>query len=229
MNKDNDYSRDKFEAYLGNYLNFWSYLNTYHNAFNALIDDVNKTKLHVDRIAYAMLFLVRHCLELGFKANIRYFQKYSERKEFTNSDSHILKNLFDGFKLHVTYTIKNLKDKFDIEVEQADKTEFAEYCKEVESLIDQFEIIDRTSINFRYPVDNNNNFVFKQGDKVNILDIKEVFDKAMVLLYHTSDVFAKYTDYADTIEQIYEEEMKRAYQEGMASAYVEAMRNSMGY
>jgi hypothetical protein len=43
------------------------------------------------------------------------------------------------------------------------------------------------------------------------LDIKEVFDKSMILLRYTADVFAKYTDYVDYIEGMYEEEMRSAY------------------
>ena len=204
-------TRAKFEAYLGNYLNFWSYLQTYHNAFNALVEDVERTNLHVDRIAYPMLFIARHCLELGFKANIRYFKKYSEKMDFTNSDSHNLKDLFGGFKLHIAATVKNLKDKYDVDVEPDDLKEFNSYCNEVEKLTNQFDIIDNGSFSFRYPVDKENKVVFQHDDRINLLDIKETFDKSMTLLFHTSSVFSKYTDYADMIEETYEEEMRSAY------------------
>src|SRR5690242_5681506 len=125
-------SRAKYEAYLGNDRSFMGYVTTYHNAFNSLIEDVNRTDLHVDRISYPMLFMARHAMELGFKANIRYFKKYSERDDFTNSDSHNLKKLFEAFKLHISTTVKNLKSKFDINVSQDNLKEFEAYCKEVE-------------------------------------------------------------------------------------------------
>jgi len=204
-------TRAKFEAYLGNYLNYWSYLGTYQNAFNALVEDVERTDLHVDRIAYPMLFIARHCLELGFKANIRYFKTYSEKTDFTTSDSHNLKDLFGGFKLHIRATVKNLKDKHDIDVDQDDLKDFENYCKEVETLTNQFDIIDNGSFSFRYPVDKNNNNVFKHDDRINLLDVKEVLDKAMILLHHTSDLFSKYIDYAKMIEETYEAEMRSAY------------------
>jgi hypothetical protein len=208
-------TRAKFEAYIGRYLSFWSYLNSYQTAFDALMEDVNQNRASVDPVAYPMLFIARHSLELGFKANIRYFQRYSERKDFTNSDSHNLKDLFNGFKIHIYATVKNLRAKHDVDVEEDDMKEFDKYCAEVEKLTAQFDFLDRGSYSFRYPVDKNNNDVFEYSDTVNLLDIKEVFDKSMILLRYTADVFAKYTDYVDYIESMYEEEMKRAYgQEG---------------
>jgi hypothetical protein len=211
MEKGTNGYRAKFEAYLGNYVRFGSYLGVYHQAFKALMKDVEETGGHVDRLAYPMLFLARHCLELGFKANIRYFKKYSERNEFSNSDSHNLKDLFNGFKLHVREATKNLKVKYDIEVENSEITEFNEYCKKLETLTVYFDEVDRGSFSFRYPVDKENKEVFKFDDRVNLLDIDELLDEAMVLLNHTSDVFGKYTDYANSIEQMYEAEMRSAY------------------
>ncbi len=203
--------RAKFEAYIGRYLTFWNYLNAYQTAFNALQDDVDQNKISIDTVAYPMLFMARHSLELGFKANIRYFEKYSERKDFTNSDSHNLKDLFNGFKLHINATFKAFKTKHDIDVEEADIKEFENYCEEVEKLTEQFDILDRGSHSFRYPVDKKNNVVFDYSDTVNLLDIKEVFDKSMTLLNYTAEVYSKYTDYVDHIEGMYEEEMRRAY------------------
>lgn len=105
---------------------------------------------------------------------------------------------------------QNLKDK-NIEVEGGDINEFNHYYNEIEALINRFDIIDKGSFSLRYPVDKKNNLVFKYDDKVNILDIKDVFDKAMILLYYTSSVFSKYTDYLSMIEDAYNEEMRIAY------------------
>ena len=197
-----------FEAHIGHNLHFWNYINSYQTAFNVLVENVETTGLPVDRFAYPMLFIVRHCLELGFKANIRYFKKYSLKTEFTNSDSHNLKDLFQGFKLHIGATISNLKSNHEIEVGPEDLREYDNYSKEVEKLTTQFDILDRGSMSFRYPVGKENDKVFGNDEKINILDIKEAFDKSMILLHHTSDVFSKYTDYTDMIEEYYEEEMR---------------------
>ncbi|VBB45843.1 conserved hypothetical protein [uncultured Paludibacter sp.] len=209
--KNDKYTKSRFNAYLGNYMNFGSYLSSYENAFNTLIDSVNTSGFHVDYLAYPILFTARHSLELGFKANIRYFAKYSKKSNFVNTDSHNLIDLFSAFKIHVRESIINLKKKYQIDVEKDDIKDFESYCKMVDDLVDKFDVLDKGSFCFRYPVDKSNKRVFQPTDIVNILDIKELFDKAMILLNHTADIFSKYTDYADYIEQSYEEEMRSTY------------------
>lgn len=203
--------RSKYEAFLGNYQRFESYLFFYNEAFKVLMKDIETSGSHVDRLAYPMLFIARHCLELGFKANIRYFKKYSGSEDFTKSDSHDLKILFNGFKFHVQESIKNLDKKFSITVEKEDITEFNRYCGNMDKLTDYFDQLDKTSFSFRYPVDKNQKKIFKYNDRVNLLDIEELLDAGMVLLNHTSSVFSKYTDYADDIVKIYEDEMRDHY------------------
>lgn len=218
MDKTTNGYRAKFEAYLGNYLRFGSYLNFYHEAFKVLMKDVETTGGHVDRLAYPMLFIARHCLELGFKSNIRHFKKYSEKSDFTNAYTHNLKDLFNGFKLHVQETIKNLKNKHGIEIEKTEIDEFNEFCRDIEKLTDYFDKIDTGGSGFRYPifkypVDKKDKKAFKYDDRINLLDIEDLLNKGMILLNHTADVFAKYTDYADDIEKMYEEEMRSSYEE----------------
>ncbi len=209
IDKNDEYPKTKFDAYLGHYMNFENYLSSYENAFNALIDSVNNSGFHVDYLAYPILFIARHSLELGFKTNIRFFSKYSEKS--TNSHTHNLKFLFTEFKIHVQESIKKLKLKYSIEIEETDIKDFEQLYKAVNDLIDKFDILDKCSFCFRYPVDNKNRRVFQPNDIVNILDIKKLFDKAMILIYHTADIFSKYIDYADFIEQSYEDEMRSAY------------------
>lgn len=211
IDHNDKYMRTKFEAFLGNYMSFGSYLSSYENAFNALIDCVNDSGNHVDYLAYPILFIARHSLELGFKSNIRYFSKYSENSDFNNCDSHNLKYLYGGFKMNISESVQKLKEKYNIEVEIDDIIDFESYCDDVDNLIDRFDSLDKSSYNFRYPVDKKNRRVFQPADRVNILDIKELFDKAMILLNHTADIFSKYTDYADDIEQTYQDEMKSLY------------------
>ena len=203
--------RSRFEAFLGNDVSFWNYLKTYHNAFNILVKNIEETNVHVDTIAYPMLFLLRHCLELGFKANIRYFSKFSEKYDFTNSDTHNIRDLYRAFKNHIDTAIKNLNVNYSIEVDKANIEEFEQYYNGIEQLINQFDIIDKDSFCFRYPVDLKNRSVFDYSDKVNILDIKKLFDNAMVLINFTSSVFSIYTNYFEMIEEAYEEEMRIAY------------------
>ncbi len=95
---NNKRTRAQFNAYIGYYLSFGGYLNNYQNAFEALMNRVYESGLHVDHLAYPILFMARHCMELAFKANIRYFSKYSEKDDFKRAGTHDLNNLFIGFK-----------------------------------------------------------------------------------------------------------------------------------
>jgi hypothetical protein len=199
---NNKHTRHQFNAYIGYYSSFGKYLSIYQRAFETLMDKVYQSDDHVDQLAYPILFIARHCLELGFKANIRYFLRYSEKDDFKNAGTHNLEQLFGAFRLHVRETIKNLRTKYVIEVDIADIEEFEKYCKEVNKLTNIFHLLDKNSDSFRYPVDKDNNKSFDFKDSINLLDVKELHEKSMVLLTYTADVFAKYTDIADEIENI---------------------------
>ncbi len=209
--KNDKYTLHRFDAYIGHYLSFGSFLGSYKRAFDILIKSVMDSNGRVDPISYPILYIARHCLELGFKSNIRYFIKYSEKEDFKKANTHNLVDLFNGFKLHVNHTILNLKSKYHIEVTQDDITEFNQYCKELETLIDVFHSLDKNSDSFRYPVDKDNNKSFDHKEIINILELQETFEKAMTLLFYTADVFGRYTDFADGIEKIYEDEMRASY------------------
>jgi|GEM_PF-1691610 len=219
MEEHYKHRRARYEAYIGSYPDFWSYLRNYHNAFKALVENLDAHRRNVDAVAYPLLFIARHCMELGFKANIRYFEKYSEKIDHVNSKSHNLEALFKAFKLHVYAMVKNLEDKFTSKFNPEDIEAFDEYCQEVDKLNAQFHLLDKGSYSFRYPVDNDNNAVFAPDQKINVLDVIELFEKTMTLLYYSASVFAKYTDYADNIEQMYQDEMRSAYEDEMRSYY----------
>jgi len=208
---DNKLTRHQFNAYIGHYLSFGSYLESYENAFNALMDKVYQSQFHIDHLAYPILFIARHCMELGFKTNIRYFQKYSEKDDFTKAGTHDLEKLFGAFKLHITETIKNLKSKYSVEVEKADIDEFNKYCKEVNHLKTIFHLLDKNSDSFRYPVNKENDKSFELKETINLLDVRKLYENSMVLFKYTADFFSKYTDFVDEIESMYEQEMRMNY------------------
>jgi hypothetical protein len=212
MDNIDKYTKNRFEAYIGYYLTFGGYLNSYKNAFDILVQSIMESGSRIDVIAYPVLYIARHCMELGFKSNIRFFMKYSEKENFRKANTHNLVTLFSAFKLHVNETIKNLKEKYDIVVEQGDIDEFNQFCVEVDKLTNVFHKLDEKSDSFRYPIDKENNKSFDNKETINILDVKELFEKAMTLFFYTSDVFGKYTDFADEIEKIYDDEMRTAYE-----------------
>lgn len=200
----------RLEANVGSYQTFFSYLNSYHEAFRILIDQTKKSNNHIDTILFPCLYLVRHSLELGFKVNIKYFSKYSNRTDHINSTSHSLKDLFDAFKLHVNSTVSELKTKHSIVIDKNDLIEFKGYCKDVNELVKIFEQLDHTSQSFRYPVDQNNNAVFKGITKLNLLAVEDLFNKSMILLKFTSSVFGQYTQEIDYMNELFENELRNS-------------------
>ena len=48
---DDNRTRAQFNAYIGTYLSFGGYLESYSNAFEVLIKEVHKTGFHVDHLA----------------------------------------------------------------------------------------------------------------------------------------------------------------------------------
>ena len=211
----NKHTEHQFNAYVDYYLNFPSYLVSYKRSFDILIKYVVDSKSHVDHIAYPLLFLARHCMELGLKTNIRYFSKYSEIDDLVKKGTHNLEDLFRAFKLHVEKTFENLKKKYQIVVEKDDKKSFIDLCGEVEKLKNVFHALDKNSDAFRYPVDKEQNPSFKKGERINIIDVNELLHQSMTLFTHTANVFAKYTDYADQIEDYYEGLMREQYEQNM--------------
>lgn len=211
----NKHTEHQFNAFIDYYLSFPSYLGSYKRSFDILLKDVVATNSHVDYIAYPLLFLARHCMELGLKTNVRYFAKYSGKNDYVKAGTHDLENLFTAFKMHVEKTFENLKAKYGIEVDETDKKSFKDLCDEVEKLNNTFHLIDKNSDAFRYPVNKEQNPSFKKGERINIIDVAELLEKSMTLFTHTADVFAMYTDYADEIEDYYEQLMREQYEQNI--------------
>ena len=107
---DNNRTRAQFNAYIGTYLSFRGYLESYSNAFEVLI-----------------------------------------------------------------------KENYGIEIDKEDIKDFEMYCKDVEKLTNIFHSLDKSSDSFRYSVDRNNNNSFDYKETINLLDIKELFDRSIIL------------------------------------------------
>ncbi|GEP93497.1 hypothetical protein SAMN05660909_05396 [Chitinophaga terrae (ex Kim and Jung 2007)] len=202
----------KFEAYIGYYQSFMSYFGSYIRAVGVLINHVEEKESSVDTIAYPIMFLVRQCLELGLKANIRYFKKYSKVNNHVKANTHHLKPLQDAFKVHILKTIENLKNENGVIVDKGEIDEFNNYFAKLDQLTTIFDKLDKDSDAFRYPVDKKEEDSFEHSETVNILEVYELLKEVETLLAYTAAVFQKYTDYADTIEQYYREEMEKMYQ-----------------
>ena len=207
----NGYLRKKpyFEAHIGLGTTFGDYFGTYQTAVEALYNCIVRKEKTVNEISYPLLFLVRHSLELGYKANINYLAQYSKLKDKVYWEKHFLKELHQALKKHFNMVIKNLKNDYQVTVAHQEVQEFEKYYTELERLTGIFDTLDRGSYSFRYPVSTakkGSNVVFAQNVSINLLEIKEFFDKAMILLTYTVDVLSPYTDYIDDIIERLEEE-----------------------
>ena len=197
----------KYLTDLNEGISFYSYLNSYQKSFEILFNSIENTNTSFNEISYSILFIARHSIEIWFKANIVYFKKYSKFNACEKLDTHVLKTLFGCFKSHINYTIINLENDFDINIDKSDLNEYRKYCEKIEKMIDAFEIIDFSSQNLRYPINTNKEVVYKEKLIVDLFKIKELFDSSIILLTYTSSLFSKYTDYKDTIDEIYRDEL----------------------
>lgn len=202
---------NQFTASLGSNASFMGYMGSYKRAFDALMEQVHSSGHSVDLLAYPILFIARHCLELGFKTNIRYFAQYSERDDHIKSGSHDLRDLFTAFKLHVNSAIKNIEARVGSPVDKETIQEFKNYCKKVEKLTSVFQPLDQHSDRFRYPVNKQNQEHVEPEATINLLDVQELIEESMVLLAYTAAVFGRYTDVLDTIDDAYEQTMREQY------------------
>ncbi len=198
-----DLKRWTYEAQIGFHTSFGSYLGAYREAFNILFAQIEEKNVPVNVISYPLLFLARHSLELGYKFNINYLAKYSRLNDKVNWNKHHLRELHEAFGLHFEAVVHELNISKDI----AD--DFNARFAEVEKLAKTFDHIDRGSFSFRYPVDTQQKAVFEHEDTINLLDVKELYEKAMTLVFHTTDVLSDFTDYVGYMNNCIAEEHPR--------------------
>lgn len=208
----NKHNESRFTAFIDTYLTFPNYMGSYKRSFDILLEEVVKSNCHIDYIAYPLLFMARHCMELGLKTNIIYFSNYSKTDHYSNIVTHDLEKLFEAFKMQVNFSFVTMKNNYGIEVDEVDKRSFNELCCEVQKLNQIFHILDKNSDAFRYPIDKMKNPSFKIGERINILEVNNLLEKAMTLFSHTADVFSKYTDYVDEIENYYKGLISQQYE-----------------
>jgi hypothetical protein len=182
----------RFTVNLGLDYNFFGFLHTFENAIEVLMDDVADSGVHADRISYPILFLMRHFLELGLKANIRHFSRYSGRTDHIRSKAHELTPLFDAFQLHMEGTMQ-AAEKFDIPVEKNDTDALQEHIEKMSRFIARMDILDKGSDAFRYPVNKEYEKIFAHDQQVNLVEMIRQLDECSLLLTHTKDAWAPYT------------------------------------
>ncbi len=176
----------------GNNLDYFS---QYENAIKFLLKEcVNNEK--IDSLVLPTLFLIRHCLELGLKYNIKFFSEYSQKNDFLKklNSSHNLESLFEVFCVHIRSAMDEIgyqnKDNSRCAVEiQIEKSKF---------IIKFLEKLDKYGTTFRYATDKNGQRSLKRSDNFDIRTLENSFEECLKLLWHSEDVLSdgiKYYDY----------------------------------
>jgi len=208
------YDRRKYallEARPGFYPNMWfHYLQGYKHAFTSLVEDVLRKNVSVDYMAHPILFVARHAIEIGLKANVFEIEKYTKRRFTEIKRCHEITKWLIEFNRQVDAFYKICSSK-QISIDESEKSQYNEYYGYLNELINgnnRFSglgIIDDGSIKFRYPTekvkdDQGNSVtknVFEIMDTISIAEVERLFNESMVLLEHTINVFDQYMKQID--------------------------------
>jgi hypothetical protein len=191
----NKHERYQFTAYVGHVFSEMGLLGEYVTAINLIIKDLKSTKTRVDIVAHPLLYMMRHSLELGYKSNFEYFEPYSNLQTSKKiSGCHDLQKLHVEFKTH--FDLINIALNFDNDL----LTEFDNYYIQTTKLINQLGSTEASS--FRYTKNTKGQRIFQSKDTKDIGEIKELYDRAITMLAHTSDLISPYTDYKDLINKV---------------------------
>ena len=177
----------KFDSHIGWNQSWWHYYIDYREATNILIEEINKNT-PVNTVALPLLFMIRHSIELGLKANILELEKFSKAKPKLKLDgkSHNLTKLYDYFTSHLQEVCREYKIKKEI-LDQIDV-----YKSHMTNIVDRLEKIDKGSFNFRYPVDREGNSNFDYNDRINIADYIELLKVIDPFITITTDILAEH-------------------------------------
>ena len=182
--------KDRLTAYVGSSDSDMNLVGQYENAINILINKIVEEKSRIDIIAYPLLYLMRHTIELALKENIKYLKKYS-KLNLGKIKSHNLEDLLTNFETHYTKIEQNCN--FDIEL----KKKCQSYISELKSTIKTLGI---DSSSFRYVNSFDESKIFEFNKTINIFELKNKFDNSMIFLTHNSDTISPYTNYIDYIK-----------------------------
>lgn len=177
--------RHKFKAYIGLNSSWFHYYSHYKSAIDYIVGGI-ENHLPVNTVAPSLLFLVRHCLELGFKANILKLETVNlkvPRLVLKGGKSHNLEYLYNTLAAH----LRHIQESNFMTPEFQDTVE--NYLAISEKLKDILHELDRSSYSFRYPEDTNGTMNFKSDAEVNIADILEVFYSLQPFLIFCEGIF----------------------------------------
>jgi hypothetical protein len=182
QNEIENKNKHKFISYLGYNRDWWNYYAQYKNAIDELVNGIEKN-IPIDTISLPLLFMIRHSIEIGLKANILKLEEVNptiKKIQLGGTKSHSIELLYNKFEEHLNLIIKNF------EIRKIIVLEINEFLKSFKPLKNKLEKLDKGSFNFRYPVDTKGNYNFNWEKKENIAGI--------VNLYYTIQPFIIFTN-----------------------------------
>lgn len=196
----NKFERDKYVAWVGMIYSNIQIWGQYERLVDFVFEEYPKTQRRFDEVSHPILFIISHSIELALKENIDFFQKYYGVRHFTKftslfiqKKSHDLKSLAEEFKIGYKRLHKQLNANI------YDLKEFSKYFKELETLLN---ILESNTETFRYShkLNNQGEFIKKSIEgkkKIDLLEVKTLFEKVKTLLIGASNSLGIYTDYID--------------------------------
>ncbi len=175
-----------FTAHIGLYPKFSTFVASYTDSIEKLFKSVSEGNESADVVGVPLLFLMRHTLELGYKFSLVYLCERNSNvfnpEDRKNGEGHSLTRLHK--RLGKEYAQASKKGI----VPESDHG-FDDYYALTKKGMELFDDLDKSSTKLRFPkIDES--LAFGRGKKVNLLDAKNVFDDAMILLATLADVIA---------------------------------------
>jgi len=176
-------------AQVGVYQSFGNYLASYEHVVQCLFTALEEGKEMPDVIAPPLLFMMRHAMELGYKYTLwELHQMNEEPYDAKTYGNHKLRDLHTALRAQHQKAVT----KYDLPDDEV--SSFEDYCEKTQAGMSQFESLDATSFNFRYPMDKFGKPNFALDQTIDLTAIKQAFDDAMILLRLTADVLGDYVD-----------------------------------
>ncbi len=129
-------------------------------------------------------------MELGYKFTLEDFHSHNKTVFDPGQHQHSLSGLHNELRVQ----FKNTTQTLNLPDNVVDS--FEDYYRKTAVLMKFFDRLDSQSFAFRYPVNKKGDKAsFPLNEQINLLEVKEQFDVAMIFLGHTADVLSEYADY----------------------------------
>ena len=170
----NNKDKELFRAYVGFANDYISYFGQYEKTVDIITKYIYETKTNSTEICHPLLYLIRHSMELGLKANIYFLNELSSIENHSVLYSHNIRVLFSSLEKSFYDLCRN--DKVNpLRIEK-----FKNDSSIIKELID---VLGEEASVFRYPVNPKDKLLFDRTDIViDILALSKKYKVASDLL-----------------------------------------------